>query len=267
MTAAPSHRAAGPSGRVRLVAPARVAGVSSATSGSRSGQAAASPASPDVLDSPHFRPVRHRRHLPPVARGLVVFLGFCAVLGVLSGLLWHAVVHLPTYTVQQSGAASTTERGLTEFFGTDAWFSLIGAVCGALIGLLGWWLFRWLGWFVTLVVVVGSNIAALIAWHLGEAHGPGDFAARISAASAGQSLPIDFRLRSHSSVLVWLLFAVLPVLLFSALGRDDEDPGVPRQWVAVRRRVLRRTPSPWIDAGHPAEPSPEPPVLPDDATR
>ena len=240
--------------------------MSSATPGSHGGQTAASPASPDVLDSPHFRASRRRHRLPPVWRGLVVFLVFCGVLGVVTGLLWHAVVHLPTYTVQQSGAASTTERGLTEFFGTDAWFSLIGAVCGALIGLLGWWLFRWLGWFVTPVVLVGANIAALIAWHLGEALGPDDFASRISAASAGQSLPIDFRLRSHSSVLVWLLFAVLPVLLFSALGRDDEDPGSPHQWVPVRRRVLRRTPSPWIDAGHIDEPASEAPILPDDTS-
>lgn len=234
---------------------------------SHGGGTAASPASPDVPESPHVRASRRRRRLPPVARGLIVFLVFCAVLGVVTGFLWHAVVHLPTYTVQQSGAASTTERGLTEFFGTDAWFSLIGALCGALIGLLGWWLFRWLGWVVTAVVLVGANIAALIAWHLGEALGPTDFAARISAASAGQSLPIDFRLRSHSSVLVWLLFAVLPVLLFSALGRDDEDPGAPRPWMPVHRRVLRRTPSPWIDAGHVELPASEAPILPEDAAR
>ena len=67
-------------------------------------------------------------------------------------------------------------------------------------------------------------------------------------------LPIDFQLRSHSSVLIWLLFAVLPVLLFSALGRDEEDPGSRHQWVAVRRRMLRRSPSPWIDAGHVEDP-------------
>ena len=241
--------------------------MSSATPVSHSGGTAASPASPDVIDTGHVTAPRPRRRLPPVARGLIVFLLFCAGLGLVTGLLWHAVVRLPTYTVQQSGAASTTERGLTQFFGTDAWFSLLGAVCGAIIGLLGWWLFRWLGWIVTLVVLAGANIAALIAWHLGEALGPTNFAARISAASAGQSLPIDFQLRSHSSVLVWLLFAVLPVLLFSALGRDDEDPGAPRQWVAVRRRVLRHTPSPWIDAGHVDPPSPEAPVLPDDAWR
>ena len=240
-----------------------VAGVTSATPVPRGGATAASPASPDVLESPHFRAARRRRRLPPVARGVIVFLVFCAVLGVLSGLLWHAVVQLPTYTVQQSGAASTTERGLTEFFGTDAWFSAIGALCGALIGLLGWWLFRWLGWLVTVVVLVGANLAALIAWHLGEAFGPGNFAARISSATAGENLPIDFRLRSHSSVLVWLLFAVLPVLLFSALGRDDEDPGSPRHWVPVRRRVLRRTPSPWIDAGHVDEPAPGTPITSD----
>ncbi len=196
--------------------------------------------------------------MPPVARGVVVYLLVSAVLGVLSGLLWHAVVHLPTYTMQASGAATTTERGLTGFFGTDAWYSLIGAACGAIVGLLGWWLFRWLGWVVTLVVLVGSNVAAIVAWWVGEALGPSNFAARISAAHAGQVLPIDFRLTAHSSVLVWLLFAVLPVLLFSALGRDEEDP-VPRHpWVPVRRRGLRRSPSPWIDAGHVDDPGLDP---------
>ncbi len=241
-----------------------VAGVSSTTTGSGGGRAVTSPASPDALDSPHFRPARTRRGLPPVIRGVAVYLVFSAVLGALSGLLWHAVVRLPTYTMQGSGAATTTERGLTQFFGTDAWFSVIGAVCGAIVGLLGWWLFRWLGWFVTLVVLVGGSVAALIAWVVGEAMGPTDFASRISSAHAGQVLPIDFQLRSHSSVLIWLLFAVLPVLLFSALGRDEEDPGSHHPWVPVRRRLLRRSPSPWIDAGHIDEPPPDPEPTSDD---
>lgn len=187
----------------------------------------ASPASPDLPESPDFHPEPKRRRIPPVVRGLGVYMALAAGLGALAGVLWHAVVDLPTYTVGDNGVAATTERGLTEFFAVDAWFCLLGGVCGLVIGLLGWWGFRRLGWWVTLIVLFASNLAALIAWHLGEALGPSNFPARISAAHAGDRLPIDFQLHSHTTVLIWLFGAVLPVLLFSSLSRDVEDETAP----------------------------------------
>ena len=57
---------------------------------------------------------------------LVIAMG--VVLGGLAAPLWHSMVTLPTYTVGSDGAATTTEKGLTQVFSTDATYCLIGLV-------------------------------------------------------------------------------------------------------------------------------------------
>ena len=55
-------------------------------------------------------------------------------LGALAGVVWWAVVEPPAYRVNADGGASITERGLTEFFGGDAFFCAIGLVVGIAVG-------------------------------------------------------------------------------------------------------------------------------------
>ena len=72
----------------------------------------------------------HRRRYRVAARiGAFVALGLG--LGAAAGVLWELVVDLPVYKIASDGAASTTERGLTEFFGGDAWFVAIGLLVGS----------------------------------------------------------------------------------------------------------------------------------------
>lgn len=59
---------------------------------------------------------------------LVIAIGI--VLGGLAAPIWHSMVTLPTYTVGSDGAASTTEKGLTQVFSTDAVYCFIGLVVG-----------------------------------------------------------------------------------------------------------------------------------------
>ncbi|MDX6224776.1 MAG: hypothetical protein QOE64_1152, partial [Frankiales bacterium] len=122
------------------------------------------------------QPLPSRSH-PPLVRRLLSLLAFavagCGV-GAASGALWWRVVKLPRYQVGSDGGAFTSERGLTEFVGGDAWFTLIGLVGGALVGLAAWKLFSSLGWMVVVVATVVATGAALTCWAVGYHLGPGD---------------------------------------------------------------------------------------------
>lgn len=155
---------------------------------------------------------------------LVGYTALVLGLGALSGVLWWAVVRLPAYAVAESGRAQVSERGLTEFFAGDAWFCVIGLVLGVAFGVLAWRLFRDLGWAVPVGVVVLALLAGLLCWLVGYRLGPGPFVARLAAAQPGELVPIELTLRSTVALLVWPFAAVVPVLLGSSLGRDDEVP-------------------------------------------
>jgi hypothetical protein len=162
------------------------------------------------------------------ARRLAVrLLAFAAAslgLGAAAGVLWWLVVNPPAYELNSNGGAATSERGLTEFISGDAWFCAIGLVVGLLIGLAAWRWLRSIGWTVVLVVLVCAVAAALTCWLVGYRLGPGDFSARLAAAQPGQLVPIPLTLRARASLLTWPFFAVIPVLLGSSLGRDEEEP-------------------------------------------
>jgi hypothetical protein len=148
-------------------------------------------------------------------------------LGALAGGIWEAVVDLPIYTLNADSRALTSERGLTAIFGADAWFCLIGAVAGLLLGAVAWWRLRGLGWPVVPVTTVAAVAAALVAWWVGTALGPADFATRLATAVPGDVVPVGLALRAPVSLLVWPFFAVAPILLASSLGRDEEEPAEP----------------------------------------
>lgn len=161
------------------------------------------------------------------AGAVCAFVALALGLGALGGVVWEAVVDLPVYAVGEGGGASTTERGLTALFASDAWFCLLGAAVGLLLGLVAWRRLRALGWPVVLLVVVAAAAAALVAWWVGTALGPGPFNPRLAAAGPGDVVPVALELRAPASLLVWPFLAVVPVLLGSSLGRDEEEPAEP----------------------------------------
>jgi hypothetical protein len=54
--------------------------------------------------------------------------------------------------------------------------------------------------------------------------GPDNFVGRLAAAKPGELVPIELTLRARASLLTWPFFAIIPVLLGSSLGRDEEEP-------------------------------------------
>lgn len=155
--------------------------------------------------------------------GLV--LAAAIVLGLVAGVVWWLLTPLPSYQIREDGLATISERGLAEVFAGDAWFTAIGILCGAAIGTLAALLAaRRMGWLVVFVVLVDCIVAGLLCWGIGSLLGPGDFDARLAAAHPGEQVPIDLSLRSGVALAVWPFFGLLPVLLWSTLTRDPEEP-------------------------------------------
>ena len=169
-------------------------------------------------------PVLNVRRAPRLIGRLLGFAAASLGLGAAAGVLWWLVVDPPAYELNSNGGATTSERGLTEFISGDAWFCAIGLVAGLLIGIAAWSWLRDLGWTVVLVALVAATAAALTCWLVGYRLGPGDFSARLAAAQPGELVPIPLTLRARASLLTWPFFAVIPVLLGSSLGRDEEEP-------------------------------------------
>ena len=155
---------------------------------------------------------------------LVAFSGLVLGVGALAGVVWWAMVEPPAYRVNPDGGASISERGLTEFLGGDAYFCAIGLVAGIAVGIGAWRWFDQLGWPLVLLVCGLAFLAGLTCWLVGYRLSPGDFSARLAAAQPGDAVPIELTLRARASLLVWPFCAVIPVLLGSSLGRDDEEP-------------------------------------------
>ncbi len=165
-------------------------------------------------------PARRRAGIPQ----LLAFAALATGLGAAAGLVWWRVVELPSYSVGPNGGASTSERGLTEFFAGDAWFCVLGLVVGLVIGIVGWRMFSAVGWPVAVGVVVLALIAGLTCWAVGDALGPGPFVPRLAAARPGDLVPIELTVRAPAALVLWPFAAVVPVLLGASLGRDDDEP-------------------------------------------
>ena len=173
-------------------------------------------------------PSGHPAPARPSTLRLAVRLGCLTALalgvGAAAGVAWWGIVTLPAYRVNNGGGASTTERGLADYIGGDAWFVAIGLVVGVGLGWLAWRRFRSLGWPIVPVVLVLAAGAGLVCWFVGYHLGPGDFTKRLAAAKPGDIVPIELTLRTRAALLTWPFFAVVPVLIGSSLGRDDEEP-------------------------------------------
>ena len=155
---------------------------------------------------------------------VTAFVALGLGLGALAGVVWWAAVDLPGYVVGSDGGAKITERGLSEFMAGDAWFCAIGLFVGVALGLVGWRQFADLGWPLVFLVAAVALVAALVCWLVGHQLGPSDFVQRLAAARPGDEVPIELTLRARASLLVWPFLAVIPVLLASSLGPDDEEP-------------------------------------------
>ena len=150
-------------------------------------------------------------------RAVVLCLGAAVIAGVVCALIWHACVHLPIYQVDDKGYATTSERGLTAIFSIDSTFALIGMVVGVGCGFLSWWALHHRGVVVLVPTIATALVSATVCWAVGTLMGPHDFSDRVAAASPGDEVPVDFRLHTWTSLLVWVLGALIVTLILAVI--------------------------------------------------
>jgi hypothetical protein len=155
---------------------------------------------------------------------VLAFVALGLGLGAVAGVAWWAVVDESAYRVNPDGGASIGERGLAEFLAGDAWFCTIGLVVGVVLGLVAWRALSSLGWPLVLLVGAVAGLSGLVCWYVGHRLGPENFVGRLAAAKPGELVPVELTLRARASLLTWPFFAIIPVLLGSSLGRDEEEP-------------------------------------------
>lgn len=184
------------------------------------GEAPAEDAPRGEESPPRAGETRPRLHWRPVAGYALVVIALSA----LAGVIWRSATTLPGYTVASDGSAATTQHGLTQVFSGDAWFCLIGAAVGLILGALAWWWFGRIGWLSVVFATLGALIAAAGCWWIGWELGPGPLNERLVAARPGDFVPIALTVRAPAGLLIWAAAAVLPILIRSSLGPDPDDP-------------------------------------------
>ncbi|MFD6683720.1 DUF2567 domain-containing protein [Micromonospora parva] len=223
------------------------------------GQPPASAAYQSSLDLRFDEPRRPLRTLATVV-GAVLAL---AALGIPLGLLWAALAP-DTPVLKTAEGAIYAEPQPEQPIAADGWFSLLGLAFGLLVALALWVVLRRRRGPVGLVAaVLGTLVAAPVAWQVGRRIGLATFDRLLATAPVGQAFdkPADLR----AGGVDWLL-GVLPVphgnLLLPAFGA-----AVMYTLLAGWSRWpgLRPEPEPgefsWVSAGTPAPPAaPEPPA-------
>lgn len=193
------------------------------------------------------RLVGRRRPLPIGVFGAGYVL-LVLVVGAVSGWIWHSIVTLPSYLTSDDGSVQMTERAQGQIFMLDAVFVVLGMAVGVGLGLAAWQLFRRLGWPVAVIAAGGGLLAGAVCWGVGVLQGPRNFAGRVAAALPGEKIPIDFQLHTASALLVWALGAIIPVMLYANLSREDE-PSSAKSSRSGKRRELALEQADEVGAG------------------
>lgn len=152
---------------------------------------------------------------------IVVYVGAIGVIGVVAGIVWNRVVTLPSYQIGDDYRARIPESGLSQIVATDVYFSIVGAVAGLLLGVMGWIIFRRVGWPVALITAAGAAIAGVITRYVGEFIGPRGFQERIAIATTGDWVRVDFTAHTWVPLAIWIGMAALPVLIAALISRPE----------------------------------------------
>lgn len=180
----------------------------------------------------------------PFLRGVAFFAVICALVGVALGTVWRFVVTPPVWTMGADGRATMSERALAGTFGAEAWFSVLGALGGIIIGWLAWAWFKHRGWVVVPIGVLGAALAALVAWQVGELIAGSTFEQRLAAAKPGDQVPIDLNLDALSTLLIWPFFASVPIMVGATMIGESVGTATARGWQRIRGRHAGGRPEP-----------------------
>lgn len=145
-----------------------------------------------------------------VAGGVVTVLGF-VVLGLAVGWLWAQIAIPARFTVTPDNAVmDEVEAGRQ--FGVTVTYAWLSAAAALLWTLLCGLRFVDVGWPLVPLTVLGASLAAILAWRLGVALGPGDATTAIKGADVGDTVPQSLMLDSHGVLFVWPVVSLVALI-------------------------------------------------------
>ncbi|SHN68045.1 hypothetical protein SAMN05660350_01582 [Geodermatophilus obscurus] len=197
-----------------------------------------SPPAPAPGGPPPVRPARWgagapwpgRAELRADLRGSLVLAGVLLLAGLPAGLVWWALAPRATFEVTADGPVPVGAPSVELLVADDGVYTLVLAGLGLGAGLVAWRLRRRRGVATVLALAVGTVLASLVAWQVGELLGAGPSPAEL--ATVGTRVITPLRLGSPAALAVAPFLAVLAyvvsTLLTAAEDLDRPDPAPAR---------------------------------------
>ena len=155
-------------------------------------------------------------------RGATLWGCLLALCGVPAGLLWVWLAPRARFEVVEGGAVPVGRPSAELLVADDAVLVLVLAGLGLLAGGVAWAMRRRRGVAVLLATALGTAVAGLLAWQLGELLAPGPSAAEL--ADVGAQVTTGLRLSSTPALAV-APFVALVVYVVAALFSTSDDLG------------------------------------------
>ena len=183
---------------------------------------------PAPVAPPPVRPARwgagapwsSRDELRADLRGSVELAGVLLLAGVAAGLLWWVLAPRATLEVTADGPVPVGLPSAELLIADDGVYTLLLGGLGLVAGLVAWRLRHRRGVATVLALAVGTVLASLAAWQLGELLGAGPSPAEL--APVGTRVITPLRLGSPAALAVAPFLAVLAYVVSTLLSAADD---------------------------------------------
>jgi hypothetical protein len=162
-------------------------------------------------------------------RSALTLTGLLLLAGLPAGLLWWALAPRAQFEVTVDGPVVLGRPSAELLAADDGVFTLVLAGLGLVAGGIGWALRRRRGVATVLALALGTLLAALLAWQVGELLGAGPTDAEL--ADVGAQVTTALALHSLAALAVGPFCAVLVYVVATLmapaedLDRSGPDPG------------------------------------------
>jgi hypothetical protein len=153
-------------------------------------------------------------------RSSVRLVAALALTGIPAGLLWRGLAPRADFRVTDSGPVPVGEPSIELSVADDAVLVLVLAALGLLAGAAAWALRRRRGVATIAALALGTGLAALLAWRLGEVLAPGPTEAELGEVGALVTTPL--RLAALPALAAAPFCAVLAYLVATLVARSDD---------------------------------------------
>lgn len=187
----------------------------------------------------------------------VAILFGSALVGLAGGAIWAQLAPRAVYVTAGGGQAYVVNPETSAFIAGDAWYCLVGAVGGLIIGVVGYlFAVRRYGPVPMAAVLAGSIVAGLAARWVGQNWGLARFNSQLATARPGTLLHAPLVLGGDTSPLFWTSRLFWPAIVFWPLTACLLAGGFALAAALRSGRTTATDPwqAGWPAAAHPASP-------------